>query len=776
MSRQTAIRCSSFGGNSIVFFLILVFLLYLSAGNDPKGNDASKLAPPNAEIVGGGIGLFAKKRAASALGNSSQEPPKAEAPSKNDGLDAMNDSVANRSHFDTGLFSDCKNTEISTHAKKDCGDLLGNPNKSEIPQSISANGDDVEDDLTVATATSFTTARDVDVETRGGVSDSNELASRGVNIEKQSKDITNETEHLEVSNKASTEGDSPELDAAPGRTASGLNGNSKNSMDDAGQVKKSTEEDVSKPSNQGGLLSPRNIRTEHSSHADSNKLSSLEAGTDSFNTNELSDDLLTEHSTQIPPIPNTATNSIEAAQTMARLGVETNGKDFTPLPSKNEVQGKLRNHRVLNSNSGHETAHSVILPLPSKCANEFSVAPNAPRVRNSFLSSIGVEKDPNHVGNSIVTPNHSRPNMAQKSFSVRNGPNVRTSSSSSIEVGKVPSVEGPSDVTPYPSQPRLTENRFAVGRKGNCEKEKFDVPAFRPILKNSMNTANTNAQTTNAEVDKSSDHFCTTAAVVHPNATAITPDAHGRGVRQSNATPSACSIAYPRDLTKNESYNKKAVTPTPHKAAVLAPSLQYDSSPYDRVVPGMCPPPQIEQQPDMQVNERQDPQDRCDLHDPEKLVNEPLRQAFAGSSSRVVFSPSSSSAVESVTPKASNVQTLHPYASSYANATSSTESSRRNEASQNISNRRDSQWNVFTFSDSTCTGDTFDELLAQFMNDIQEGTDFLDKGENDLLKLEVDLSHALAAVLRYKGEMMDLLDDIEGVQAMAEGMLTETAE
>lgn len=95
-----------------------------------------------------------------------------------------------------------------------------------------------------------------------------------------------------------------------------------------------------------------------------------------------------------------------------------------------------------------------------------------------------------------------------------------------------------------------------------------------------------------------------------------------------------------------------------------------------------------------------------------------------------IYSPTPSAAAESVTPKACN-----------ANPTSN---------------------------------ENFDELLSEFVNYIQEGADIYEKGQSDLLELEVDLSHAFAAALRYKDEYTNLLSEIEAVQAMAESITQMT--
>jgi hypothetical protein len=66
--------------------------------------------------------------------------------------------------------------------------------------------------------------------------------------------------------------------------------------------------------------------------------------------------------------------------------------------------------------------------------------------------------------------------------------------------------------------------------------------------------------------------------------------------------------------------------------------------------------------------------------------------------------------------------------------------------------------------------ESFDELLSQFVTEIQEGTDIFERGQSDFLEIEVELSNAFADVLRYKDEYATLLSEIEGVLATASKM------
>jgi hypothetical protein len=120
--------------------------------------------------------------------------------------------------------------------------------------------------------------------------------------------------------------------------------------------------------------------------------------------------------------------------------------------------------------------------------------------------------------------------------------------------------------------------------------------------------------------------------------------------------------------------------------------------------------------------------------------------------------PPTANVTNSTTPKMSNAQNPH-----VANQ------------SGNQHQPKDAQWNL-TIADSSYSNLSFDELLNQFLEDIQEAADLHEQGENELLDLEVDLSHAMAAALRYKGDMMDLLDEIEITKAAAERVLAQFAD
>ncbi len=80
---------------------------------------------------------------------------------------------------------------------------------------------------------------------------------------------------------------------------------------------------------------------------------------------------------------------------------------------------------------------------------------------------------------------------------------------------------------------------------------------------------------------------------------------------------------------------------------------------------------------------------------------------------------------------------------------------------------------VPTKAGNTASNEGFDELLSEFVFYVQESADIYEKGQRDLLELEVDLSHAFASVLRYKDEYTTLLSEIDCVQAKAEYIMSE---
>ena len=69
------------------------------------------------------------------------------------------------------------------------------------------------------------------------------------------------------------------------------------------------------------------------------------------------------------------------------------------------------------------------------------------------------------------------------------------------------------------------------------------------------------------------------------------------------------------------------------------------------------------------------------------------------------------------------------------------------------------------------TNESFQEIADDFVDNIQTIDDFRGMGENELLELEVQVSHAWKVVLGLKEDYCSLLDEIEGIQSTANGVM-----
>mmetsp|Transcript_21885 Transcript_21885/g.39113 ORF Transcript_21885/g.39113 Transcript_21885/m.39113 type:complete len:460 (-) Transcript_21885:156-1535(-) len=257
---------------------------------------------------------------------------------------------------------------------------------------------------------------------------------------------------------------------------------------------------------------------------------------------------------------------------------------------------------------------------------------------------------------------------------------------------------------------------FSFRSSKNTEKVKFSVPENRSDAK----SVTDKALMGNKDFEQNNGQFRSNGGAA-PSSTAITPD-HRRS--QSKTQQQSVVTPFARPLDRN-SGTKNTVSPTPIK--VPAPT-QYDSSPFDRVVPGMAP-----------------------------AVETKTGDVERRPRSNTMYSPPPRTMLDnSVTPKVSNVNNGRAAAAN-ANQVSAPASYSAN-------------------SSAFHTDESFDELLSQFVQDIQEGTDIYDKGQNDLLDLDVDLSHAFAGVLRYKEGYLNLLDEIENMAVNAEAIMSEMAE
>jgi hypothetical protein len=84
------------------------------------------------------------------------------------------------------------------------------------------------------------------------------------------------------------------------------------------------------------------------------------------------------------------------------------------------------------------------------------------------------------------------------------------------------------------------------------------------------------------------------------------------------------------------------------------------------------------------------------------------------------------------------------------------------------------QDNTDTMSPETAeTEDDFDGLLSHFLSDLRNEMDLLEKGDVDILDLEVDLSQAFALTLSNRSEVLDLLDGVEEANLEADALIRE---
>ena len=105
-------------------------------------------------------------------------------------------------------------------------------------------------------------------------------------------------------------------------------------------------------------------------------------------------------------------------------------------------------------------------------------------------------------------------------------------------------------------------------------------------------------------------------------------------------------------------------------------------------------------------------------------------------------------AVAESTPKASNV---HPASAAFSES--------------------DADPSPFPVAAAFQTNESFEEIAADFGENIQAIDDLRGMGENELLELEVQVSHAWKVVLGLKEDYGNLLDEIENIQSTASGVM-----
>ena len=211
-------------------------------------------------------------------------------------------------------------------------------------------------------------------------------------------------------------------------------------------------------------------------------------------------------------------------------------------------------------------------------------------------------------------------------------------------------------------------------------------------------------------------------------------DPHGTARAAAKPAPkSASNVNIPSGVVRQQT----SVTPTPHKPPAFEEAPAIEES-MDLVVPG------IQHHDDaMQV-------------EPTKEQDTSLGAEMAQRRprSQTIFSPPPHSAADGAgvsvavavaesTPKASNV-----------NAAGAAFSENGNPSSFSV---------VAAFQ----TNESFQEIADDFVDNIQTIDDLRGMGENELLELEVQVSHAWKVVLGLKEDYCSLLDEIEGIQSTA---------
>ena len=270
-------------------------------------------------------------------------------------------------------------------------------------------------------------------------------------------------------------------------------------------------------------------------------------------------------------------------------------------------------------------------------------------------------------------------------------------------------------------QPPFMMNRNTMTTSNSCdivtEKVTFALPKSRPTATNNSNMMLGGNQKNGTSLAR---------AAAAAGSTAITPDS--RGVANDNQAAVAATPFGRQSDTSSGSETSSGDDLSPHKDHTFVPTSTTVQPPKKTMeieprVEDALPPPQQQRRPRSQTI----------TSPPEALMTAPA---------------------QSETPKVSNVNP--PSGSTMATNTAT--------ASSYYHNNNNSAFH---------TDETFDELLTQFVQDIQDGTDIYEKGQNDLLGLNVEVTHAYSKLLRYKDEYKELLADIEGVQAMAESVMAE---
>jgi len=236
---------------------------------------------------------------------------------------------------------------------------------------------------------------------------------------------------------------------------------------------------------------------------------------------------------------------------------------------------------------------------------------------------------------------------------------------------------------------------------------------FTSTATNDTNGSNTNTSFKKSKVASFGAPLANSKDSIATTTMALNSTAITPDHRQGMVQNSVTSTPYSHGLNVNHG---GAITPTPHKGPASAPTPVAAPTTTDFQPMAMEVEPQMKQ-----------------------TVETPPPPPRGRPRSQTIYSPTPSTIAESVT-QACNVA-----------------------------------MNPTTTAAPSSSNECFDDLLSEFGNYIQEGADIYERGQSDLLELEVDLSHAFAAVLRYKDEYTTLLSEIECLQAQAEHTMSEVS-
>jgi len=573
-----------------------------------------------------------------------------------------NNSSSDLSRFDIDLMS--KNTDNAVGKSNDNDEGVMNVEDADkeaaVPTSIRTSGDDVEDDLTEATATTY----DGDIFHEAKTDD----ATAG---EKESSKTSPYFANVATNNQVAT---------------------------------KQNEENV------GNMTK----------------------------TTSLVEDVVTDADVQQQPSPKLGGNDVmnvqPPVQTAVQTAIPTNTNDGRTLS-----QGSSGAPRVSLSPRGPSSASANVMNQGGDTASSLSPKGMTSRPNQNNIQQANTFKVNDDDDNSIVIPGISsavanNPDFSQQAATVarlsntinnvrqpgshqqmNNNRSFQPPSSSSSAKGRMTSATLQKPVlNRQKKQPPFMMNRNTMTTSNSCdivtEKVTFALPKSRPTTTNNSNMMMSSNQKTGSSLAR---------ANAAAGSTAITPDS--RGVENNNQVAAAATPFGRQSDTSSGSETSSGDDLSPHKDQAFVPTSNTVQPPKKTMEP------RVEEFLPQQQQQRR-PRSQTITSPPEALLTAPA---------------------QSETPKVSNVN--QPSSSTIAAASS-------------YHHNNNSAFH---------TDETFDELLSQFVKDIQDGTDIYEKGQNDLLGLNVEVTHAYSRLLRYKDEYKELLADIEGVQAMAESVMAE---